>query len=259
MAARIGPTPLICVDAIVLDIETTGLDPRTARVVQIGAVALEEQAGAPKEFSMLVNPGTPVPASATAIHGIADGDLRDAADARRALAELFRFLDGRPVIGHSVGFDLAVLGAEARRVGMVPLACEWLDTRALGEIVAPRLPDFTLETLCAWLGLVLEGRHTALGDARTTARIFQKLLPELRAKGIRTWAEAVAASRNLNRALPLDIGATAQQPPNPGGAISVRSHRCISLSTPGARGDDEPAGVLAGRRVARRGDPADER
>ena len=216
MAAKFGPTPLLCADAVVLDIETTGLDLRSARLLQIGAVTLVEgRNGKPEELAILVDPGVPIPGAATAIHGIADHDVRGAADPARALAEFTRFLGGRPVIGHSVGFDLAVLAAEARRLGKPPLACEFLDTRRLAEIVAPSLPDFTLETLCAWLELVPEGRHTAIGDARTTASIFRKLLPRLRRCGIRSWAEAVAASRNIGQPALLD--AAWAEPPQPRG------------------------------------------
>jgi len=217
VATRHGPTPLICVDAVVLDTETTGLDPRGARIVQIGAIALvgATEAGG-GEFDTLVNPGSPIPASATAIHKIEDGDLRDAPGPADALDALLCFVGGRPLVGHALGFDLAVLAAEAGRLGRAPLECAFLDTRLLAEIVAPSLPDFSLETLSAWLEVPLEGRHSALGDARITAETFRALLPHLRQRGIRTWAEATAASHALRQAAPAD--AVWVEPARPGSA-----------------------------------------
>lgn len=200
MAAKLGPTPLLAVEAVAVDLETTGLNVRTARIVQIGAVPFAE--GRPKDgagFSMLVNPGVPIPATATAIHGLSNADVLGARSVAGALAELARFIGGRPVIGHAVGFDLAVINAEARRVGGREFRPRFLDTRLLGELVAPALPEFTLEALGAWLGVEPEGRHSAIGDALTAARIFAALVPHLRARGVRTWAEAERACLELPR------------------------------------------------------------
>ena len=89
MAQRLGPTPLLAVEAVALDLETTGLDPRTARIVQIGAVVVRRGAVAEGErFSLLVDPGAPIPAAATAIHGISDAHVADAAKTAEALAAL---------------------------------------------------------------------------------------------------------------------------------------------------------------------------
>jgi DNA polymerase-3 subunit epsilon/CBS domain-containing protein len=76
-----------------------------------------------------------------------------------------------------------------------------LDTRLLAEVVAPHLAGYSLEQLQAWLELEGSERHSALGDAALTARIFLALLPKLRDKGIRTLAEAERASRGLGRVL----------------------------------------------------------
>ena len=69
--------------------------------------------------------------------------------------------------------------------------------RALARLAAPTLADHSLDRLCEWLGIEIKGRHTALGDAEATAEVFLALVPLLRAKNIRTLAEAEAASRSL--------------------------------------------------------------
>src|SRR6185295_14694594 len=76
-----------------------------------------------------------------------------------------------------------------------------LDTRLLAELVEPDLAGYTLDQLATWLGVAAEKRHSALGDAMTTARIFLALLPKLREVGIRTLAEAEQACRGLTTAL----------------------------------------------------------
>ena len=106
---------------------------------------------------MLVDPGAPIPAAATAIHGISDAHVADAAKTAEALAALSRFVGDRPIVGHAVGYDMAVLAAEARRLRQEPLAPPNLCTRLLAEMAAPALPDFTLETLGAWLGVAAGG------------------------------------------------------------------------------------------------------
>ena len=92
-------------------------------------------------------------------------------------------------------------GANARRPGSPGGAPRTLDTRLLAEGREPDLPGYPLDQLAAWLGVVAENRHSALGDALTTARIFLALLPKLREGGIRTLAEAEQACRALTEAL----------------------------------------------------------
>ena len=73
--------------------------------------------------------------------------------------------------------------------------------RLLAQIAAPELAGYTLETLAAWLGIDVADRHSALGDAATTARVFLALVPKLRDHGIRTIAEAERACLALTSVL----------------------------------------------------------
>lgn len=202
MVDQAGTTPLMALDAIVLDTETTSLDPGRARIVQIGAVRLRQGAVAEDAaLDLLVDPGEPVPPAATAVHHITDAMLRGAPDFRRAHEQLARFAAGAPVIGHSIGFDLAVLRREQGRAGLAWRKPRSLCTRLLAELANARLPDYSLETVAAWLGVDITDRHTALGDARATAAVFVALVPHLRHCGIRTFAEAEQACRRLSDAL----------------------------------------------------------
>ena len=202
VAAVLNATPLIALDAIVLDTETTGLDPRKARIVEMAAVRIiGGQVDAREPLRRLVDPGEPVPPEASRIHGINDLILKGAPGFRQVWPEFEQALSGTVVIGHTIGFDLAMLLNECRRSGYVWTAPRTLDTRLLAELVEPNLAGFALDQLAAWLNVPVEGRHSATADAVTTARIFLALLPKLRDRGIRTLAEAEQASRGLTAAL----------------------------------------------------------
>ena len=195
-------TPLIALDAIVLDTETTGLDPASARIVEIGAVRLVGGRIDPANaFHRLVRPDVPIPPAASAINQIDDAKVANASRFAEVWPELTEYIGGSIVIGHTLGFDLAVLKRECERSGFV-FRRQWLlDTRLLAQVAEPNLAEFTLEALANWLGVELTQRHSALGDARSTARIFAALVPKLRDGGIRTLGEAMQACRALTRVL----------------------------------------------------------
>jgi CBS domain-containing protein len=195
-------TPLFAIDAVTLDTETTGLDPRNARLVEVAALRIDHgavQGGT--TFQSLVAPGVPIPATATAIHGITDADVVAQPSFREIWPDLQRFVGSRIIIGHSIGFDLAVLQRECARAGCAAPSWARLDTRLLAQLVEPRLGNYSLEALSAWLGAEVRERHRALADAALAAEIFFKLVPRLRDVGIRTLAEAQQACRSLTAVL----------------------------------------------------------
>jgi DNA polymerase-3 subunit epsilon/CBS domain-containing protein len=194
--------PLIALDAVVLDTEATGLDPATARIVEIGAVRVVGGRLNPADtFHCLVRPDVPIPAAATAIHHIDDAKVADAPRFAAVWPRLLDYIGASIVVGHTVGFDLAVLARECERAGQTFHRPRTLDTRLLGEVAEPNLAGFALEDLAAWLGIELAQRHSASGDALTTARIFTALVPKLRDRGIRTLGEAVRACGALTKVL----------------------------------------------------------
>jgi DNA polymerase-3 subunit epsilon/CBS domain-containing protein len=188
-------TALFALDAVAVDTETTGLDPRTARIIEIGAVALARGKLQDATFQSLVAIPERIPREAVAIHGITDAELSGAPAFGAAYEELIRFIGPRVVIGHTFGFDLAVFRRECALAQMAPASWPILDTRLLAHVADPTLPDFSLEAVASWLGLEVAHRHQALADARLTAAIFVALVPRLRGAGIRTFGEAREACR----------------------------------------------------------------
>lgn len=191
-------TPLIALDAIVLDTETTALDARVARLVQIGALRLRGGRFEPQErFETLINPGRPIPQAAIAVHGITDAMVADA-PAFRGIAAGFEAFAGRAiVIGHAIQYDMAVLEREYGLAGRTWPRFRVMDVRMLARVAVPSLAHHGLDGLCEWLGIELKDRHTAIGDAQAAGEVFLALVPLLREKNIRTLAEAETASRAL--------------------------------------------------------------
>lgn len=195
-------TPLIALDALVLDSETTGLDPAKARIVEIATVPLKRgKLSNDAALCQFVNPGEAIPKAATDIHHIDDARVASAPPFAEAWPAFAAALSGTIVIGHTLGFDLAVLKRECERAGLPWVTPRTLDTRLLAQVAEPHLGGYTLEHLASWLGVSVEGRHSALADAALTGRIFLALLPKLREGNIRTLAEAEHACLALTGVL----------------------------------------------------------
>jgi CBS domain-containing protein len=202
MADRTSATPLLALDAVALDTETTSLDARVARVVEFGAVRLTSgRLGESDTFRSLVNPGIPIPPVSTGVHGIDDDKVRNAPGFAKIWPSISDYIGGSVVVGHSIGYDLAILANETARAGVAFSRPRTLDVQLLAQIVEPGLAGYSLDSLAAWLGVNASDRHSALGDAMTAARIFVALVPKLREGNIRTLAEAEAACTKLTTAL----------------------------------------------------------
>jgi DNA polymerase-3 subunit epsilon/CBS domain-containing protein len=197
MTAIAGATPLIALRAVALDTETTGLDPRAAWIVQVGAVRIEAGAVTNDRFETLINPGQPIPPGATAVHHIADADVADVPSFADAAGRLAGFIAGDVMIGHTLNFDLRILEREHARAGLAWTAPRALDTRLLARLAEPSLAHDDLDSLCARFAITNQARHRALGDAIATAHLFLALLPRLRERGLRTLAEAEMAQQRL--------------------------------------------------------------
>jgi DNA polymerase-3 subunit epsilon/CBS domain-containing protein len=191
MAVLNDATPLLAVNAVVFDTETTGLDVREARIVQFGAIGITRGRIEPGDsFDRLVDPGMPIPPRSTDVHGIDDTMVKGAPRFAEAWKAFTVFAGKRLLVGFSVGFDLAVIQREAERAGVPYVQPRALCVRMLAQVALPHLHDPALELLAEHLGVGVLDRHTAMGDARITAEVFRKLVPHLTARNVRTVAEA---------------------------------------------------------------------
>jgi DNA polymerase III epsilon subunit family exonuclease len=166
--------PRTAPDLVVLDTETTGLDPRRDRVIDVGAVRLDAGLAVVDRFSTLVAPGIPVPLFIQRLTGLTDTDLAGAPSFAEAFESLRAFVGDAVVAGHNVAFDRAHLDEGARRHGLAPLSAEWLDTLDAALFLYPELDRHALGVLADELGLP-EPAHRALTDAESTAALLARL------------------------------------------------------------------------------------
>jgi len=186
-------TPLIALQALVLDLETTGLNVSTDRIVQIGAIAMSGDTllDHPR-LDQLVNPDMPIPALASRIHGISDADVARAPRYGDLVTRLRELLSGRVIIGHHIGFDLAILRHEAGRAGVPWPEPAMLDVAQVYGALRPAMVNLDLDSIAQSLGIRIGGRHSAIGDCQATAEAWRCIIPLLREVDVRTLGEALA-------------------------------------------------------------------
>jgi len=186
-------TPLIALPVLVLDLETTGLNVKTDRVVQVAGIFMRGDARSEQyEIDTLVNPQVPIPPSSTEIHNIRDSDIVDAPPFTGIAEQLKKLFSGHVVIGHNIGFDIAILRHEFARAEMSWHEPPIIDIAQLIGALQPALPDTGFETVTSALGVRIQDRHSAKGDCMAAAEAWGKLIAMLRDREIRTLGEAQA-------------------------------------------------------------------
>jgi DNA polymerase-3 subunit epsilon len=178
---------------VVLDLETTGLDPDHDAVVAIGAVRVRRGRVIPEDhFLALVDPGRPIPPAATRIHGITDELVAGQPRLEAVLPPFVAYCSGSVPVAHVAWFDLAFLNPALKALGQPPFAPGTvLDTVLLCSALFPTWAGYNLEEIADRFALPVVGRHTALGDALLTAEIFCRLLHVLEQRGIMTLGAAL--------------------------------------------------------------------
>ncbi len=161
----------------VVDTETTGIDPKTCKVVEVG---LYQRLNKTEDFAYqkLVNPGEPIPPEVSAVHHICDADVADAQSWHMVKAQLSNFLVGNKIdilVAHNYEYDSVVLGLGPDY--------QWICTYKCALRQWPDAPSHKNEVLCYYLGVGSRGRtgrtgnsHSALFDAKQTAAILEELL-----------------------------------------------------------------------------------
>lgn len=155
-----------------IDLETTGLNPKTDRIIEIGAVKVLEgkrTAG----FSTLVNPHRKLKPEITELTGIRDEDLTDAPDIEEAISRTFSFLEELPLLGHSVLFDFSFL-KKAAVDQRLSFERQGVDTLKISRKYLAELEHRSLDYLCGYYKIPHQA-HRALADAEATVELYERL------------------------------------------------------------------------------------
>jgi DNA polymerase III subunit epsilon len=170
---------MLPVREIVLDTETTGLDPYQGhRLIEIGCVELINRFPSGQSFHRYLNPERDVPADAFAIHGLDAEFLGDKPRFAEIAADLLAFIGDAPLVAHNAMFDLGFLNAEFERAGQISVARERLvDTLLLARRKYPAGPN-RLDDLCSRYGIDNSRRtkHGALLDAEILSEVYIELI-----------------------------------------------------------------------------------
>ncbi len=167
---------------VVFDIETTGFSPEKNRIIEIGAVKVENGVITDR-FSTFVNPDVPIPFEIENLTGINDNMVLDAEKIEAVLPKFLSFCEGCALVAHNASFDVSFISYQAKAQGL-SFDPTVLDTVAMARHLLPNLNRFKLDTVAKALDISLENHHRAVDDAGATAEIFIKFVEMLRDRGV---------------------------------------------------------------------------
>ncbi|WP_298819596.1 helicase C-terminal domain-containing protein [Chloroflexus sp.] len=170
---------------VAIDVETTGLQSGLDEIIEVAAVTFRGNEILDR-FERLVRPRQSVPLKITRLTGIDPAALAQAPSFNEIGADLARFIGNRPIVGHSIGFDLAMLRAQGMHFNQ-PV----YDTFELATLLLPQVASYKLSALTARLGIPHPDAHRALHDAEATARLFMALTERMLHLDLATLGEMV--------------------------------------------------------------------
>ena len=173
---------------VVYDTETTGLDPNTEFLTEIGAVVVEN-GQITDTFNTFVNPGKPIPPKIVELTGITDSMVADAPSPDQAIRQFAQFANGRVLVAHNAHkFDMRFMYAAADRAG-IALENAYIDTLPMAQNLYPGLRNYKLNTINDYLEIEPFNHHRAVDDAMALAKIFCKMLVTLEEKQVTSLEE----------------------------------------------------------------------
>lgn len=161
---------------IIFDTETTGLDRKEDRIVEIGCVEIVDLMPTGRTFHEYVNPLMKVKKDAYRVHGLSDVFLSTKPTFRRVHKDFLEFISGASLVAHNASFDIGMINEELDRLGIDPLENEVVDTLELAKEKHPRRKH-TLDALCSIYKIDKSKRttHGALLDSELLAQVYVEL------------------------------------------------------------------------------------
>ena len=171
-------------DFVVFDIETTGFSPVNNKIIEIGAVKIQ-QGEITDRFSVFVNPGVPIPFEIEKLTSINDSMVMDAPPIEVILPQFLDFCQDAVLVAHNANFDMSFIMENAKRQGL-SRKFTFVDTLGIARVLLTHQAKHTLDAVAKTLSISLENHHRAVDDAECTAHIFLKFSAMLRERGADT-------------------------------------------------------------------------
>ncbi|MFD1315645.1 3'-5' exonuclease [Namhaeicola litoreus] len=171
------------VSFVVLDTETTGLQIAKDRILSLGAVNLKNNRIIVKNALEIYVKQEKFNPETVPIHGLLKSGKKEKIDETSAVFQFLAFVKNSIIVGHHIGFDIAMINQALLRIGLPKLKNKTIDTADLIE----KMTDYenygkpkSLDDLCNQYGIKMDDRHTALGDAYLTAILFLKIIQKIK-------------------------------------------------------------------------------
>ena len=169
---------------VVFDLETTGFSSAKDKIIEIGAVKVENGEITDK-YSTFVNPKIPIPFRITQLTSITDEMVMESPEIETILPQFLKFVGDAVLVAHNASFDVSFIEENCRQQGIEPNFTS-VDTVGLARVLLPTLSKFKLNVVAKALNISQEHHHRAVDDARVTAEIYVKFIQMLEERGIET-------------------------------------------------------------------------
>ena len=196
---------------VVFDIETTGFSPLKNRIIEIGAVKVQNGQIIDR-FSEFVNPEVPIPFRIEKLTSINDEMVMNAPTRDVIIPKFLEFCEGCVLVGHNVSFDISFINQNCKELG-ISAEFTTVDTLGISRVFFPLQSKHTLDAVAKTLNISLEHHHRAVDDAECTALIFLKFVPMMQEKNV----------QNLTQVNALGVS-------TPEMVKHLRPHHCIILA-----------------------------
>lgn len=165
-------------DYVVYDLETTGMSPGSDSIIEISAVKVAEHQ-VTDTFSMLVNPGRPIPYGATAINGITDEMVENEPDISVVFPLFIDFIGDMALVGHNIHcFDMKYIWRVAETLYGKTVSNDYIDTLPMARKKLPALAHHRLVDIAAHYHISTEGAHRALADCMMNQKCYELMAKE---------------------------------------------------------------------------------
>lgn len=167
---------------VVFDIETTGFSSEQDRIIEIGAVKIENGQVIDK-FNELINPKISIPYKITELTSISNDMVKDCKTIEDVLPQFLEFVGDSVVVAHNAEFDTGFIKSKCRNLGL-KFKNGIIDTLPLARFLFPQLKKHKLNVICDYLKISLENHHRAVDDAKATGDILLKCFDMLKEKDL---------------------------------------------------------------------------